>query len=55
MKDPAIYRYNAVTGYWVYERIVSHATAEAWLTIFRADEPNAIFVVASKRPDHRPA
>jgi len=39
----ALYRYNPITGYWVYVRSCEETTAEEWLRIFQADEPQAKF------------
>jgi hypothetical protein len=39
----ALYRYNPITGYWTYVRSCEETTAEEWLRIFQADEPQAKF------------
>lgn len=36
--------------YWQAERTVTDATAQAWLKVFRNDEPTVLFLVANKKP-----
>lgn len=45
-----LWRYNQITGYWRIERTCSRRTADDWLTIFRRDEPNAIFTLSENKP-----
>lgn len=36
--------------WWVYERDCLPETAERWLKVFQADEPEIIFVLSVKKP-----
>lgn len=45
-------RFTGARGWHVVaERECSNETAEAWLGVFRADEPGVAFVVARTKPD----
>jgi len=46
----ALWRLHDRSGLWTHERNVSPDEAEAWVRRFRQDEPEAVFVVASKKP-----
>jgi hypothetical protein len=46
----ALWRLHERSGLWVHERNVSADEAEAWVRRFRKDEPEAVFVVSSKKP-----
>ena len=39
--------------YWLPMRSVAPGTEESWIRVFKADEPNATFVVADKAPKIR--
>jgi hypothetical protein len=44
-------RNNPARGnHWLAERKVTGITAQEWLKVFRADEPNVIFVVSACKP-----
>lgn len=36
--------------YWLPLRICADGTAESWIRVHQADEPNAVFIVAQKAP-----
>lgn len=38
-----LYRFNEITGCWVYVRTCQNDNAQEWLKIFQADEPHAKF------------
>ena len=46
----ALWRLHERSGLWTHERNVSADEAEAWVRRFRQDEPEAVFVVSSKKP-----
>jgi hypothetical protein len=39
----ALYKYNPITGLWNHVRNCEEATAQEWLAMFQADEPQAKF------------
>lgn len=44
-------RNNGARGYeFVAERQVQENEAQQWLSIFRSDEPNVIFIVSKNKP-----
>lgn len=43
-------KYNKITGYWNIVREVNKETKDAWLKIFKQDEPNEIFKVSLRKP-----
>lgn len=44
-------RYSFVRGFqWVAEREVTQETAQAWLELFKKDEPDVRFMVSDKKP-----
>lgn len=49
-----LWRYGCATGLWRQVRAVTAETADAWLSIWRADEPAASFRVAAYRPMGKP-
>lgn len=50
----AIWKYNKRSGLWDFQRDVTDESELEWLKIFRADEPNEIFKVASRKPKGAP-
>lgn len=57
MKNIHIFRLtwsHAVGVYWAQMRSTHPDDAEAWLRVFRQDEPNAVFIAASKPPKIQP-
>lgn len=46
----ALWRLNERSGLWRHERSVTPENASLWVAVFRKDEPEAIFVVSSKKP-----
>ncbi len=49
-----LWRYNTVTGYWVYVRDCYRDRAQDWLRIFQSDEPDATFRASNRRPTTAP-
>ena len=45
-----LWRYNPITGYWVFVRECADENAEAWLVAFMRDEPDELFRLAKRRP-----
>lgn len=45
-----IWRWEPVTGYWKLVRDCYKDRAEAWLKIFRGDEPDVTFKASKRRP-----
>ena len=45
-----LWKYNAITGYWVYERDVNEDTAKQWLVVFKKAEPDCLFRLARNKP-----
>ena len=45
-----LWKYNAITGYWVYEREVNEDTAKQWLAVFKKAEPDCLFRVGRNKP-----
>lgn len=45
-----IWRFNRITGSWVFVRDCSPDNTQAWLEIFKGDEPDERFVVSARRP-----
>ena len=45
-----LWKYNKITGYWIYIRSVTEETREQWLSIFQKDEPNEIFKLSKSKP-----
>ena len=45
-----LWKYNPVTGYWVYVRDCDKQTAAQWLAIFQFDEPKAQFKLSARKP-----
>ena len=44
-------RFSVAKGWhWESERIVSDATADAWLAVFHHDEPDQLFILARTEP-----
>lgn len=44
-------RHSTAQGnFWKAEREVTEETAQAWLKVFRADEPNVIFIASKRKP-----
>jgi len=55
MKLPlTLWRYNSISGYWREVRDVLPENKEAWLEIFRKDEPDIFFKVSKNRPHSMP-
>lgn len=47
-------RYSVAKGnHWVIEREVKEEDAQAWLNIFREDEPSIIFIACNKKEAKR--
>lgn len=47
-------RYSVAKGnHWVNEREVNEETAQAWLSVFRKDEPNVLFLVSIRKPSDK--
>jgi hypothetical protein len=47
-------RFTVAQGnHWVEERIVTAETTQAWLDIFRKDEPSVLFLVSDKKPSEK--
>lgn len=42
-------------NHFVAERKVTEETAQAWLKIFRQDEPNVLFLVSERKPKEPPS
>lgn len=40
-------------NHWVAERKVSEAECQAWLKIFRDDEPNVLFLCSARKPSSK--
>lgn len=53
-KNPSLYRFNPITGYWQHLRAVDPDRAADWLRVFREDEPCCYFVVAHRKPTQPP-
>lgn len=49
-----LWKFNAITGYWDYQRTCNEDTAEEWLRLFRRDEPNESFKLTNRRPSGKP-
>lgn len=49
-EETKLWRYNRITGYWIFERNVSTETAEKWLSRFRKCNPGEFFKVSKKQP-----
>ena len=45
-----LWRFNSMTGLWVYERTCSLENALGWLKLFQDDEPNVKFKLSKTRP-----
>jgi hypothetical protein len=45
-----LWKYNKVTGYWGLVRECSADTADRWLAIFQADDPDGVYKVSKARP-----
>jgi len=45
-----LWRFNPITGYWVYEREVLPETANDWLKLYQTDEPNVQFKISTNKP-----
>jgi hypothetical protein len=45
-----LWKYNKVTGYWVYVRGVTPETKKQWLDIYMQDEPDEMFKVSNHKP-----
>lgn len=44
-------RFSVARGnHWRYERDTTEENAQAWLAIFRSDEPGVIFLASNKKP-----
>lgn len=47
-------RFTVAKGnHWVAERDCTEETAQAWLKIFRDDEPNVLFLASNRKPAAR--
>jgi hypothetical protein len=53
-RNPALFRFNPITGYWQRIKTVDPDRAADWLRVFREDEPSCYFVVAHRRPNASP-
>lgn len=49
-KTLSLWKMNRVTGYWEFQRKVIETEAQAWLRIFREDEPDTLFVATARKP-----
>ena len=49
-----LWRFNQVTGYWVYQRTCAPGTENAWLTIFKRDDPKGFFKLSKNKPSRNP-
>ena len=44
-------RYSPSRGnHWIAERVVTEATCQEWLSIFRRDEPDVLFLCSARKP-----
>lgn len=44
-------RWSVARGnHWQYERDTSEENCQAWLKVFRDDEPNVIFIASKRKP-----
>jgi hypothetical protein len=50
MTKLALWRYKPVTGYWAFVRDVTEDTAQQWLAIWQADEPEIEFKISKRKP-----
>ena len=41
---------HATGAHWLYMRTVEADNADAWLNVYRSDEPNAVYKAAPKTP-----
>jgi hypothetical protein len=48
-----LWKYNKVTGYWVYVRGVTPETQKQWLDIYMQDEPDEMFKVSNHKPTNK--
>ena len=50
-----LWKFNKVTGYWVFIRQCDESEAEEWQRIFSADEPTEYFyLTGGRKPKHNP-
>ncbi len=49
-----LWKFNKVTGYWVYQRTCSEEEGSQWLKIFKSDEPKESFKLSKNKPSGRP-
>jgi len=49
-----LWKYNAITGNWVYQRTTSKEDANQWLLIFRKDDPEDAFRISKNKPSGKP-
>jgi hypothetical protein len=45
-----LWKYNKITGYWMYIRDVSEYNKSTWLYIYQKDEPNEKFKISKNKP-----
>jgi hypothetical protein len=50
-----LWKYNRITGYWVYQRECNPDTADQWLVIFQKAEPEESFILRKNKPTKKPA
>lgn len=48
-----LWKYNKLTGYWVFIRECNIDTAKNWLEIFSNDEPKEKFMLSRKNPNKK--
>jgi hypothetical protein len=45
-----LWQFNRVTGLWNQQRAVTPETADAWLAIFKKDQPQEFFLISKNKP-----
>lgn len=45
-----LWKFNAITGYWVHTRACTAETAPGWLAAYNLDDPDGIYCVAERKP-----
>jgi uncharacterized protein YlaI len=53
-RPPILWRYNRITGLWIYGRTVTEENAKSWLAIWEQDEPEERFVISYHKPTKKP-
>jgi hypothetical protein len=49
-----LWKFNKITGYWVFQRDCTNETASRWLKLFQNDEPGEFFKLSKNKPSKPP-